>query len=108
MSRDDSCAGLDSRRRSAPERSEATTSQGHMQHQFERALQRGAVLDAIAAGKQMGGLSLGNALALCVVLAERDPARFRRAAPRWLARLVDEADGVALEEAQLVAAALAL
>jgi hypothetical protein len=40
---------------------------------------RGDVLDAIAAGRQMGGLSLGNALALCVVLAERDPARFRRA-----------------------------
>jgi hypothetical protein len=56
----------------------------------------------------MGGLSLGNALALCVVLAERDSVRFRRAGPRWLARFVDEADGVSLEEAHLlVAAALA-
>src|SRR5947207_8088135 len=78
-----------------------------MQHQFERALERGAVLDAIAAAKQMGGLSLGNALSLCVVLAERDPVRFQRAAPRWLTRVVDEADGVSLEEAQLVSAALA-
>src|SRR5437762_12992748 len=77
-----------------------------MQHQFERALERGAVLDAIAVARQMGGLSLGNALALCVVLAERDPVRYRRAAPRWLARFVDETDGVSVEEAQLVAAAL--
>lgn len=47
-----------------------------MQHQFERALERSDVTAAIAAAKQMGGLSLGNALALCVVLAERDPERF--------------------------------
>jgi hypothetical protein len=64
------------------------------------------VLDALAAAKQMGGLSLGNALALCVVLAERDPDRYRRAAPRWLARFVDEEANVSLEEAQLIAAAL--
>jgi hypothetical protein len=55
----------------------------------------------------MGGLSLGNALALCAVLAERDPQRFRRAAPRWLSRFVDESAEVSLEEAQLVSAALA-
>jgi hypothetical protein len=55
----------------------------------------------------MGGLSLGDALALCVVLAERDQQRFRRAAPRWLARFVDEEADVSLEEAQLVAAGLA-
>jgi hypothetical protein len=53
------------------------------------------------------GLSLGNALVLCVVLAERDPVRFRRAAPRWISRFVEEADGVSFEEAQLVATALA-
>jgi hypothetical protein len=55
----------------------------------------------------MGGLALGDALALCVVLAERDPDRYRRAAPRWLARFIDEAGDVPLEEAQLVQAALA-
>jgi hypothetical protein len=55
----------------------------------------------------MGGLSLGNALALCVVLAEKDPDRFRRAAPRWLARFLGECGDVSPEEAQLVSAALA-
>jgi hypothetical protein len=65
------------------------------------------VIDAISAANAMGNLSLGDALALCVVLAERDPVRYRRAAPRWIARLLDEAPDVSLEEAQLVAAALA-
>ena len=55
----------------------------------------------------MGGLSLGDALALCVVLADRDPVRYRRAAPRWVARFAAEAPDVSLEETQLVAAALA-
>ena len=78
-----------------------------MQHHFERALERGDAIRAIATAKQMGGLSLGNALALCVVLPERDPDRYRRAAPRWLSRFVEECDGVSIEEAQLVSAALA-
>ncbi len=56
----------------------------------------------------MGGLSLGDALALCVVLADRDPARYPRAAARWVARFAVEAPDVTLEEMQLVAAALAV
>ena len=55
----------------------------------------------------MGRLSLGDALALCVVMAERDPARYARATPRWLARFAEEARDVSLEEVQLVTAALA-
>jgi hypothetical protein len=54
----------------------------------------------------MGGLSLGNALALCLVLAEHDPGRYNRAARRWLTRFVDEVEEVSLEETQIVAAAL--
>jgi hypothetical protein len=84
-----------------------TSSQGSLRHQFQRALERGSVLDAISAAKAMGSLSLGDALALCVVLAERDPVRYRRAASRWVARFADEASDVSLEEIQLVAAALA-
>jgi hypothetical protein len=57
------------------------TSQSSLRHQFQRALERGSVLDAISAAKAMGSLSLGDALALCVVLAQRDPVRYRRAAP---------------------------
>ncbi len=54
----------------------------------------------------MGGLGLGDALALCVVIAERDPTQYQRAATRWLTRFLEETAGVSLEETQLVTAAL--
>jgi hypothetical protein len=76
-----------------------------LRHQFQRALERGSVLDAISAGKAMGGLNLGDALALCVVFAQRDRARYYRAAPRWVARFLTETDA-SLEEALLVSGAL--
>jgi hypothetical protein len=66
----------------------------------------GSVLDAISAAKAMGNLNLGDALALCVVLAERDRARYHRAAVRWIARFLAETADASLEEAQLVSAAL--
>jgi hypothetical protein len=83
------------------------TTQGSLRHQFQRAIERGSPLDAISAAKAMGGLSLGDALALCVVLADRDLTRYPRAAARWVARFALEAPDVSLEETQLVAAALA-
>jgi len=50
----------------------------------------------------MGGLSLGDALALCVVLAERSPAQYERAAGRWISRFLEEMPYASLEEVQLV------
>ena len=38
----------------------------------------------------MGGLSLADALALCELLANTDPARYECAALRWLERFIDE------------------
>ena len=37
----------------------------------------------------MGGLSLADALLLCELLANADPARYERAALRWLQRFID-------------------
>jgi hypothetical protein len=83
------------------------TSQGSLRHQFQRALERGSAVEAISAAKAMGGLSLGDALALCVVLGERDRTRYDGAAVRWLARFLAETSDASLEEAQLISAALA-
>ena len=83
------------------------TSQGSLRHQFQRALERGSALDAISAAKAMGGLSLGDALARCVVLAERDPAKYPRAATRWVGRFLEETPDATLEEVQLLTTALA-
>lgn len=83
------------------------TSHGSLRHQFQRALERGSVLDATSAAKAMGGLSLGDALALCVVLAERSPGQYQPAADRWISRFVEEMRGCRFRRCKVVAAALA-
>jgi 5-methylcytosine-specific restriction enzyme A len=47
---------------------------GHSQ----RAVERGDVLAALVAARQLGTLSLSDALALTALLAEKEPDRFRR------------------------------
>jgi hypothetical protein len=42
------------------------------------------------AAREMGGLSLADALLLCELLANVDPARYERAALRSLQRFIDE------------------
>jgi 2-polyprenyl-6-methoxyphenol hydroxylase-like FAD-dependent oxidoreductase len=58
------------------------------------------------AAREMGGLSLTDALALCELLAATDPKRYERAALRWLQRFVDERRPP-LTEVALAASALA-
>jgi hypothetical protein len=54
----------------------------------------------------MGGLSLADALLLCELFANVDPARYERAALRWLQRFIDERLPP-LSEVALAASALA-
>jgi hypothetical protein len=42
------------------------------------------------AARELGWLSLDDALSLCILFAEQDTARFERAALRWLERLIAE------------------
>jgi hypothetical protein len=58
------------------------------------------------AAREMGGLSLADALSLCELLAATDPRRFERAALRWLERWIDERLPP-LAEVALAASALA-
>jgi hypothetical protein len=51
---------------------------------------RGHVLAAEMAAREMGGLSLLEALQLCELLARADPQRYERAALRWLERFMNE------------------
>ena len=51
-------------------------------------------------------MSLADALSLCELLAKADPARYERAALRWLQRFIDERLPP-LAEVALAAAALA-
>jgi hypothetical protein len=68
---------------------------------------RDAPSDAELAARELGRLTLPDALALTVLIAEQEPARFGRAAVRWHGRFELEAKSVELPESQLALAALA-
>jgi len=66
------------------------TSQGTARGRFQRAIHARHVQHADMAAREMGGLSLADALLLCELLANTDPARYERAAQRWLQRFIDD------------------
>ena len=68
----------------SPRRHQPMTSQGTAHGRFQRAIHRRHVQAAEMAAHEMGGLSLADALLLCELLAKADPARYERAALRWL------------------------
>jgi hypothetical protein len=81
------------------------TSQGHPHAIFQRALERGNVAAAWAAAYELKHISLADALALTLLIAEREPERFGRVSARWFARYCTEAQPD-LDEAQAVVALL--
>jgi hypothetical protein len=83
------------------------TSQGTAHGRFTRALKQRNVRGAEIAAKEMGGLSLIDALDYVVMLVEVQPERAPAAAIRWHGRLELEASMLTLAESQLALAALA-
>ena len=83
------------------------TSQGSAHGRFQRALVRGQFDEAEMAAREMGRLSLMDALSLVVGYARVGSPTFEAAAVRWLARLALEGRDVQLAETQLATAALA-
>lgn len=77
------------------------TSEGHPYAIFRRALDRRNAPAAWAAAAELSRISLEDALALCLITAERQPAKFERAASRWIARYLEEEPRVELEELRL-------
>jgi hypothetical protein len=77
------------------------TSQGHPYAIFRRALQSRNAPAAWAAASELSYIGLEDALALCILTAERQPARFERAAARWIARYLEEEPRVELDELRL-------
>ena len=83
------------------------TSQGSAHGRFTRALAQRNLRAAEIAAKEMGGLSLIDALDYLVLLAELRPEKAQLAAIRWHGRLELEAATLTLVESQLALAALA-
>jgi hypothetical protein len=83
------------------------TSQGSAHGRFQRAIQRRNLFQAELAMREMGSISLLEALDYLDLLREVRPGKLERAAVRWHGRLETEAVTLTLAESQLALAALA-
>jgi hypothetical protein len=72
---------------------------------MRRALDHGNVLEARAAASEMPAVALSDALELLLLIAQREPDKYERAAIRWHGRYCRERR-VAGDEAQAVLALL--
>jgi hypothetical protein len=85
----------------------AVTAQGHPRRIFATAIERGNIVMAEATARELGRISLKEALALTALVAEIEPERRSRFAVRWLRRLLEEDDRLTIEEATMAASCLA-
>jgi hypothetical protein len=83
------------------------TSQGSAHGRFTRALQQRNLWAAESSLRELGSVSLEDALGYLDLLAEQKPEKLERAAVRWHGRLETEATFLSLAESQLALAALA-
>jgi hypothetical protein len=81
------------------------TAQGHARTRFRRAVERKNLLGAETCAREMGAVSLEEALALVCLVAEVAPARLDGFARRWIARLAEETS-LSLPELDLAVTAL--
>jgi hypothetical protein len=83
------------------------TSQGTAHGRFTRAIKTRNLWAAEMALRELGTVSLDDALGYLDLLAEQKPEKLERAAVRWHGRLETEAPILTLAESQLALAALA-
>jgi hypothetical protein len=81
--------------------------QGHPRAIFKRAIENGNLVVAEMTARELGRISLDEALALTVLVVQKDPGRRSRYVVRWLLRLLQEDENLTIEEAGLAASALA-
>ena len=84
------------------------TSSGSPYARFRRALANGNLAMVRAAAAELPVVGLDDALAVCTLMADAEPAKFDRAALRWLARYCLECRGVTLADVAAAADALNL
>lgn len=82
------------------------TSDGSPYTRFKRALATGNLNLIRAAAAELPRVGLRDALEVCLLMRDHDPATFERAAVRWLGRFALEARDVTIGAVQRAAAAL--
>ena len=98
---------LDSRPAVRPRRGDTSTSQGRPRTVFARALQHGNLVVSEATARELGRISLAEALELTILIARKDPRRHPRVAARWLLRYLEDCPEATIDEAAMVAACVA-
>ena len=78
------------------------TSQGHPRTVFKRALQHENLLVAEATAREIGRVSLVEALELTALVARKEPHRHGRYSARWLRRYLEEHERTTISEVALV------
>jgi hypothetical protein len=73
------------------------TSHGSPYSRFQRALKTRNLHVIRTAAAELPNVSLLDALAICVVIRDREPDAFERAAVRWLGRFATERPAVRLD-----------
>jgi hypothetical protein len=84
------------------------TSQGSPYARFRRALDNRSLTNALAAAAELKPLGLTDSLELLLLLRDKNPQRFGRAALRWHGRYCRETGSVQLDEGLAVLALLAV
>lgn len=79
------------------------TSDGNPYTRFRRALTSGNEALVTAAALELPHVALDDALRICLVLRGGDPARYERAAVRWLGRFALEARTVTIDDLRTAA-----
>jgi hypothetical protein len=74
---------------------------------FRRAIERGNLVIAEMTAREIGRISLVEALELTALIARKDPLRHGRAATRWLSLYLDQSPSAGLDDAAFVVGALA-
>jgi hypothetical protein len=82
------------------------TSDGNAYSRFKRALQTGNERLITAAALELPRVALDDALRICLILRDGDPARYERAAVRWLGRFALESRTVTIADLRAAAEAL--
>ena len=91
---------------SGPRKAGQLTAQGHPRATFKCAIERGNLMVAEMTARELGRITLGEALELTILIAQRDSSRHQRVAVRWLQRYIDEHPEVTLEDALLASSCL--
>ena len=69
---------------------------------FRRALDRGNVTEALSVAAELPFVSLAEALELTLLLADKEPEKYDRAAARWHVRFLQEVPNGGVRQSQAV------